>query len=315
MVTVSLTNTSSPSGLRIHTKGQALERVLAGGADIALLVTGQGTEVVETSLKKGQRITLEPPDSATPVTETYYLLRGKVACQTDLSTTVLGARDYLVTEHLGSPVILSALTNVTFLYITTQPFFHYISQFQQELMHLAVEVEQKDGYTSEHCLRLQKLSYATGQKLTLEPYRLHRLNYGAYLHDLGKVRVPIEILQKPAKLTPEEWEVIKQHPTYGREMLSATPLGDIGCVVEQHHERLDGSGYPLALSKENILVESYIVAVADTYDAMTTDRPYRKALAPEVAFAELEKYAGVHYPKEVVKAFSSAVKQVELVSM
>ena len=216
-----------------------------------------------------------------------------------------------MTEKLSSPVILSALTNVSFLYITTQPFFHYISQFQKELMRLAVEVEQKDGYTSEHCLRLQKLSYATGQELFLEPYRLHRLNYGAYLHDLGKVRVPIEILQKPGKLTSEEWDVIKKHPTYGREMLNGTPLNEIGCVVEQHHERLDGSGYPLALSKEAILVESYIVAVADTYDAMTTDRSYRKALVPEVAFAELEKYAGIHYPLEVVKAFFSAVKQVE----
>jgi HD-GYP domain-containing protein (c-di-GMP phosphodiesterase class II) len=312
MVSLPLTNSSTPTGLRIHTKGQALERVLINGADIALLVTGQGTEIIKTRLAKNQRITLEPLDDPISVTETYYILQGKVACQTDSGTMILGSQDYLVTEQLGSPVILSALTNVTFLYITTQPFFHNISQFQQEFMSLAVEVECKDGYTSEHCLRLQELSYATGQELALEPFRLHRLNYGSYLHDLGKVRVPIEILQKPAKLAPEEWEVIKQHPTYGREMLSGTPLNDIGCIVEQHHERLDGSGYPYALSGENILVESYIVAVADTYDAMTTDRPYRKALSPEVAFAELEKYAGIHYPLEVVKAFSSAVKRVEL---
>jgi HD-GYP domain-containing protein (c-di-GMP phosphodiesterase class II) len=312
MVPVPTINKSLPDGLRIHTKGQALERVLAGGSEIALLVAGQGTEIIETTLNKGQRITLEPPDGTIMVTETYYILRGKVSCQTASATILLGARDYLVTEQLASPVILSALSKVTFLYITTHPFFHYISQFQQELMNLAVEVESKDGYTSEHCLRLQKLSYATGQELSLEPYKLHRLNYGAYLYDLGKVKVPIEILQKPAKLNPEEWEIIKQHPTYGREMLNHTSLDEVGTIVEQHHERWDGSGYPLALLRDNILVESYIVAVADTYDAMTTDRPYRKALAPEVAFAELEKYAGIHYPLEVVKAFSSAVKRVEL---
>jgi HD-GYP domain-containing protein (c-di-GMP phosphodiesterase class II) len=312
MVSVPLTNPSTPTGLRIHTKGQALEKVSGDWMDMSLLVAGQGTEIIETTLKKGQRLTLEPPEGLAPVTETYYILRGKVTCQTDSATLTLGARDYLVTEQFSYPVILSALTNVTFLYITTQPFFHNISQFNQEFMRLAVEVELKDGYTSEHCQRLEKLSYATGQELALEPYRLHRLNYGSYLHDLGKVRVPIEILQKPAKLTSEEWQVIKQHPTYGREMLKATPLDDIGSIVEQHHERLDGSGYPFGLSSENILVESYIVAVADTYDAMTTDRPYRKALAPEIAFAELEKYAGIHYPLEVVKAFSSAVKRVEL---
>ena len=96
----------------------------------------------------------------------------------------------------------------------------------------------------------------------------------------------------------------------GRELLEPTFMKDAGKIVEQHHERLDGSGYPFGLSGEAVMIESYIVAVADTYDAMTTDRPYRKALLPEVAFAELERYSGIHYPSEVVRAFASAIKRV-----
>ena len=94
----------------------------------------------------------------------------------------------------------------------------------------------------------------------------------------------------------------------GCEVLNATFLKEAGIVVEQHHERMDGSGYPYGLSGKDILTESYIVAVADTYDAMTTDRPYRKALSDEVAFEEIRKYAGVHFPKEVIDAFFAAVE-------
>ena len=155
------------------------------------------------------------------------------------------------------------------------------------------------------------MSFATGRELGLPHYRLHLLDCGAYLHDLGKVKVPLEILNKPARLTPEEFAVIQRHPSFGREMLEGTWMKPSGLIVEQHHERLDGSGDPFGLAGDEILVESYIVAVADTYDAMTTDRPYRKALTPEEAFAELNKYAGTHHLKEVVKAFFSAIRQVE----
>ena len=165
----------------------------------------------------------------------------------------------------------------------------------------------KDGYTADHCRRLQRLGCATGQQLGLSQAELYRLDFGSLLHDVGKVKVPVEILQKSGKLTPEEWTIIKQHPTMGCEVLNATFLKEAGIVVEQHHERMDGSGYPYGLSGKDILTESYVVAVADTYDAMTTDRPYRKALSDEVAFEEIRKYGGVHYPREVVDAFFAAV--------
>lgn len=169
----------------------------------------------------------------------------------------------------------------------------------------------KDGYTADHCDRLQALSYATGLELGLSTSRLRLLDQGAYLHDVGKISVPIEILQKPSSLTSSEWDAIKRHPTAGRELLDKTFMKEAGKIVEQHHERLDGSGYPYGLAGSDVLIEATIVAVADTYDAMTTDRPYRRALSRDEALAEIQKYAGVHYPKEVVRAFMSAIKKLE----
>lgn len=101
---------------------------------------------------------------------------------------------------------------------------------------------------------------------------------------------------------------MKQHPTFGRELLEATLMKEAGQIVEQHHERLDGSGYPFGLSGSDIPVESAIVAVVNTYDAMTTERPYQRAFEPEEAFAELRRLAGLHYPEEVVEAFLAAIK-------
>ncbi|HZJ09449.1 MAG TPA: HD domain-containing phosphohydrolase, partial [Trueperaceae bacterium] len=120
------------------------------------------------------------------------------------------------------------------------------------------------------------------------------------------------ILLKPGKLDEDEWRVIRKHPGYGRELLENTFMRIAGPIVEQHHERADGSGYPYGLAGDEILVEASIVAVADTYDAMTTDRPYRKGLPHEAAFAELDSLADSQHPREVVRAFRSAAARLEV---
>ena len=302
-----------PAGLSVRKKHQSLETVVSNPVVLRLLASGHGTEIADIALKQGEHITLVPADdNSGHATEMYFVLEGEARCTLPHGSLELHARDYLVTQDLEEPVTLVAHSNVTLLYVTSQPFFHEISQSMQELMRLAVEIEQKDGYTADHCRRLQRLSYATGSELGLSSHRLNLLDYGAYLHDVGKVRVPLSILQKLSALSPEEWRVIEQHPSFGRELLEPTFMDASGPIVEQHHERLDGSGYPFGLAGEGILLESYIVAVADTYDAMTTDRAYRRALSPEVAFTELHKHAGLHYPLDVVRAFSSAVNRLEV---
>lgn len=142
-----------------------------------------------------------------------------------------------------------------------------------------------------------------GRTLGLPDDRLLLLDYGAYLHDLGKVKVPLEILLKPARLDEAEWEIIKKHPTYGCELVEGTAISDVGPIIEQHHERFDGSGYPYGLAGSEILTESYLVAVADSFDAMTSNRPYHDASSQQHAVAEIKKGSDRFYPREVVEAF------------
>lgn len=298
-------------GLELRRRGEALESVATKSMVLKLLVSG-GTEVVEGKLLSGERITLLPaPPAHADAVESYHLLSGRLSCPVEEGDITLGPGDYFFTRDLREEVILSALEDVTFLYVSSRPFFHEISAGLQELMRLAVEVELKDGYTAGHCLRLQRLSFATGRELGLDSRRLHLLDHGAYLHDVGKVKVPLEILQKPGRLTADEWTVIKQHPTFGRELLEPTSVRDAGKIVEQHHERGDGSGYPFGLSGDGICTESYIVAIVDAYDAMTTDRVYRKAIPASEAETELLRYADIHYPRELVKAFLSVRARLE----
>ena len=295
---------SGTPALTVRRRDSPLEAVSSKSGTFKLLHTHARSELTEVSLHKDARLILTP---AGEVIETFYLISGQLGGELAGEPCVFGQGDTIVTENLCDPLILTALTNTRLLYITEQPQFHTFSERLSELKQLAVEVELKDGYTAGHCERLQELSYNTGVTLGLSSAQLHLLDFGAYLHDVGKIRVPLSILNKPGKLTPDEWNVIKKHAEYGRELLSSTSMREAGLIVEQHHERFDGSGYPYGLSGNDITVEAAIVAVADTFDAMTTDRPYRKAMDAVAALDEIQRYAGVHYPKEIVCAFATTI--------
>ncbi len=299
-------------GLAVIRKGDRVRAFASRKTHARLLNKQPGFEVIEVRVEAGGRLFLTPPESSDErCAEVYHVTSGCFELSGKNQKSLLEPGDSVTVGVTAERAVLSTLHGATLLCVSNQPVFSEADTFTGDLMRLAVEVEEKDGYTSEHCARLRDLSNATARNLALDVDQCYRLSYGAYLHDVGKLKVPLDILQKPTSLTPEEWAVIKQHPTYGRELLGGTLLADVGVIVEQHHERMDGSGYPYGLSHGEILTESYIVAVADTYDAMTTDRPYRAALAPAVAFAELEKFADVHYPREVVCAFRAAVAVVE----
>jgi HD-GYP domain-containing protein (c-di-GMP phosphodiesterase class II) len=123
------------------------------------------------------------------------------------------------------------------------------------------------------------------------------------LHDIGKLGIADAILQKPGKLTEAEWAEIRRHPELGARILDHANLRDVATWVRGHHERVDGAGYPDGLAGDRIPLESRILAVADTYEAMTADRPYRGAMDPAAARAELERCAGTQFDRDVVAAF------------
>ncbi|MEA2066915.1 MAG: MEDS domain-containing protein [Thermotogota bacterium] len=167
---------------------------------------------------------------------------------------------------------------------------------------LASAVDLRDPYTAGHQRRVAQLAVAIVNKMQLDPERIDALRLAALVHDAGKIKVPSEILNKPCKLSDLEFSLIKEHPTAGwklfRDIEITHPLAEI---IYQHHERLDGSGYPRGLKDKEILLESKILAVADVVEAMSSHRPYRQALGIETALEEIEKNAGKLYDQEVVK--------------
>jgi putative nucleotidyltransferase with HDIG domain len=163
-------------------------------------------------------------------------------------------------------------------------------------------VEADDGYTAEHCRDVVDLAVEVGRRLGLPADRMRNLEFGALLHDVGKVAIPKEIISKPGPLDDDEWEVIRQHTIEGQRMLDRVGgfMGNVGEIVRSHHERWDGGGYPDRLAGEAIPLEARIIACCDAWNAMTTTRAYRAALPDDVAADELRANAGTQFDPAVV---------------
>ncbi|MCW8915392.1 MAG: HD domain-containing protein [Magnetovibrio sp.] len=170
---------------------------------------------------------------------------------------------------------------------------------------LSRTLEHRDPYTAGHQQAVAKISVAIGKEMGLTEDRLNILHLGALIHDIGKIGVPADILTKPSKLTSAEYSIIQEHPKTGYEILESLEFEPIKRIVVEHHERLDGSGYPKGLTKDDILLESRIVSVADVIDSVTCHRPYRPALGIEKARQIIKKGNGHHFDPEVVKAFET----------
>jgi len=168
---------------------------------------------------------------------------------------------------------------------------------------LSSAVEARDRYTAGHQERVAKLACAIGVKMGLSEEQVNGLYMASVVHDIGKIRVPAALLSKIEPLTEEEFEIIYSHAQCGYEILKTIEFPwPVARIVQQHHERMDGSGYPLGLSGKDILLEARILAVADVVEAISFPRPYRKALGLETALKEISDKKGVHYDPDVVEA-------------
>jgi putative nucleotidyltransferase with HDIG domain len=173
---------------------------------------------------------------------------------------------------------------------------------------LVTAMDARDGYTARHSQEVVATARATGTSLGLDSAELAELGVAALLHDLGKVRIPDAILNKRGPLSPDETEVMTQHPVWGAEILTRVPgLEVVAAIVRFHHERWDGVGYPNGLSGERIPLASRIIAVCDSHNAMTSDRPYRRALSHADALAELRTGAGWQFDPAVVSHFTALI--------
>ncbi len=166
---------------------------------------------------------------------------------------------------------------------------------------LASAIEKRDLYTAGHQLRVSKLACAIASEMNLSEDTIEGIRVGAVLHDIGKIYIPAEILTKPAKLTDIELALIKTHTQAGYEILKNIEFPwPVAETALQHHERIDGSGYPKGISGDDIILEAKIVAVADVVEGMASHRPYRPALGVERALQEITSYSGKFFEPDVV---------------
>jgi putative nucleotidyltransferase with HDIG domain len=296
-------------GFAIGKKGSFVEKVdFENNGVFSLLTRGDGVEIIHQVIEEGRMFYIYPSENANAL-EFYFLVSGQVVCELDNKRFTLDPEDYFSARGLKNPIHFTALSKVTLLCVFTEQTFVHISKDISSLMEITKQVELKDRYTHKHSDRVAKYSVKIAKKLQLSKEQLENLTVAAVLHDIGKIHVPIEILNKPGRLTDEEFEIIKKHPQDGAEMVRNSYYQELAPIIEQHHERLNGSGYPYGLKGDEILLEARIIAVSDTFDAMTEDRAYRKAFKELIAIDELKRLAGTHYDKNVVSAFEQILKE------
>ncbi len=214
----------------------------------------------------------------------------------------LGADDY-ITKPVTSQELLAAVKarlNRTDELMLAQ----LKSAYKASLMALANAIEARDHYTRDHVERVSGYAQALADQLGWETNRIAALEFGAILHDIGKIAVREAILRKTGPLKRGEWQEMREHPLVGARMIEGIPyLASAIPVVMYHHERWDGSGYPNGLAGDAIPLEARLLAVVDTFDAMTSDRPYRQALPTSVAYETIISEAGKLFDPDMVAAF------------
>ncbi len=207
--------------------------------------------------------------------------------------------------------LLEALSNQAAVAIENAKLYENLKQlFLNTVKSLAAAIETKDIYTRGHSERVTQYSLIIAKKLGIKSDELENLRLAALLHDIGKIGIDESILRKPAKLSPPEFEEIKKHPIYAANILESIPqLKEIIPIIKHHHERYDGQGYPDSLKDSDIPYFSRIIAIADTFDAMSSNRPYRQALPVDICLQEIINCSGTQFDPEIALLAHNALKE------
>jgi HD-GYP domain-containing protein (c-di-GMP phosphodiesterase class II) len=285
-------------------KGEKLKEVrLKKGEGIAGWVAEKGEALIIHDVQSDQRFFKTADERSS------FSTRNIVCVPVKTKDKILGVLEALNKKHGNfnqeDKETLSALANQVAIAIENANLYQELKEaFYGTSEALAETIEKRDPYTGGHTKRVMNYCLAIGKSLGFSKKKLEDLKLAAILHDVGKIGISDSVLLKEDRLNKEEIEKMNKHSRYGAEILGhVKQLRDIIPGVRGHHERIDGKGYPDNLKDGEIPVIARIIAVADTFDAMTTDRPYRKALSVEIAFEELRKNIGTQFDSDVVVAF------------
>jgi len=280
---------------------EAIEYVTRGSYEALLLARTGSLDVIREAIPARVTFYIDS-GSDWPGFEFIYLLEGTLQYDGEDEPVVLEPGCFIARHLSQERAYFQTVGPVVLLHICSPPAFHVMRSETEEFYEIARRLD-ADEYVSGHCKRLENLAVRVGEKLQLSGEQMGDLSYAAFFHDIGKAKVAKEILQKPGKLTVEEWDVMKRHAAWGRELLEERDfLRAAGRIVEESHERVDGGGYPKGLKGDEISLEARIVSVVDAYDAMTTDRTYRTAIPHEEAIGELRVCTGTQFDGRVVEA-------------
>jgi putative two-component system response regulator len=287
--------------LSVSDGNQALERISKDPIDLALLdvvMPGKTGYDVCLGIKSKPETRLIPVVLLTSLTSDGDRIHG-IMC---------GADDFL-----SKPVNKHELLARVHSLLRLKQFTDELDNAEAVLFSLALSIEAKDPYTEGHCERLSKYSVSVGEKLGLPEDLRVALRRGGLLHDIGKLAVPESILLKPGPLTPEERKIMEQHTIAGERICAPLrSFRQVLPIIRSHHEKQDGSGYPDGLKGEQVPLTARILQVTDVYDALTTDRPYRKALSQERAFETIrEEVERGWWDVAVVNVFENVVHDYE----
>jgi len=217
----------------------------------------------------------------------------------------LGAEDYLVKPLTRQELLTAVHARLSRAQEIKLAQLH--KAYEDSLTALANAIDVRDPYTRGHVERVTAYAQVIAQQMGCRDGLIEQIRFGSILHDIGKIVIQDEVLLKSAPLTEDEWQRMRQHPITGAEMIKdITYLAAAAPIIRHHHERWDGSGYPDGLKGEEIPLGARIVAVADSFDAMSIDRPYRDGRALEEAYQEILRCSGTHFDPQVVKAFQRA---------
>lgn len=270
-------------------QGFFYNRAASGEEALRLLARIHGMEVMRQRILKDSVVWLAPCPLRDDV-EFFYVHSGSIEIELNGVPELFGPGDSFWSQDLRGELFFRALTNVDLLYISTAPVFDEQSDFQSELRLMLDQINKKDDYTYIHSRNVMNYSVRlyTALRRYCEIDSTDDIVVASLFHDIGKIRIPDTILKKHASLTDEEYTEMKRHSIYGAEILGQYYPQSLTNLVLNHHERLDGSGYPNGRKRDEISFGARILAVADSFDAMTTNRTYNTPKAFEAAATELD---------------------------